>query len=83
MPPEDLSAQHIPAVISHSFARLLHNPAFSQRNLHPSLSCCQGGVGAARVLSGPSPPWGQVESHRAKATLLCWLIYLGLGVGMV
>lgn len=57
MPPGDLSAQHIPAVINHSFARLLHNAAFSQENLHPFLSGCQGNIGAASVLSGPSPPW--------------------------
>lgn len=78
MPPEVLSAQHIPAVITHAFARLLHNPAFSQESLHPFLSGCQGAVGAARVFLGPSPPWGQVESHKAKATWSCWLSYLGL-----
>lgn len=53
MPLEDLSAQHIPAVINHSFARLLHNPAFSQGNLHPFLAGCQENVGAVRVFSAP------------------------------
>lgn len=63
--PGDLSAQHIPAVINNSSARLLHNP------LHPPGGICTLSLPAAKAamwgLQGisqtppsPSLPWGRV-----------------------